>query len=83
MRQSDPGKHGKTGKAREKALRKVAIWNTFEQYAGLKLVAASRFFDISSKKYQKSQNRTFLGFEQYAGLESCPGGFPAGSGGQE
>ena len=44
--------------------------NTFEQYAGLKLSAASPFSEKRNSFSQKSQNRTFPPFEQYAGLES-------------
>ena len=44
--------------------------NTFEQYTGLKSCAASPFSEKSIHFSQKSQNRSFLPFEQYAGLES-------------
>ena len=62
---------------------KEAIWNTIEQYTGLKFLAASPFSEISFKKPQKSQNRHFSAFEQYGRLESCTGPVRAGSGGQE
>ena len=48
----------------------MSIWNTVEQYAGLISGAASPFFEISSQKSQKSQNRAFLQNEQYGRLES-------------
>ena len=56
----------------------------FEQYVGLKLSAASCFFDISFRNIKKVQNRHFLQSEQYAGLESAGGqnlSVLAGSGG--
>ena len=63
--------------------RKTPVWNTFEQYAGLKKGAASSFSEISVKKSQKRQNRHFLHFEQYAGLEVQEASFLDDSGGQE
>ena len=64
------GKHEKTGKARENTSEKVTFWNTIEQYAGLKSVAASHFSDIIFNNIRKAENRYFLESEQYAGLES-------------
>ena len=83
MRGSILGKHEKTRKSRENTSRKVFIWNTFEQYVGLKLVAAYPFSEIPSQKSQKSRNRHFLAFEQYAGLKVQEASFLHGSGGQE
>ena len=49
---------------------KHSFWNTFEQYVGLKFSAASPFSGKTFSVSQKTQNRLFPGFEQYAGLES-------------
>ena len=70
MRGSDTRKHGKHGKARENTSGKQCIWNTIEQYTGLKLRAASSFSDISFRNIRKGENRHFLTFEQYGRLES-------------
>ena len=67
-------------------LRKVLIWNRFEQYTGLKLCAASSFLRKSYSFSQKVQNRHFSENEQYGRLESCPCqnlAVLSGSGGQE
>ena len=69
MRGSKAGKDEKTLKTPEKPAQKVLKKNTFEQYAGLKFAAASSFSDISCRNIRKEQNRHFLQFEQYAGLE--------------
>ena len=50
--------------------RKHPIWNTIEQYTGLKLSAASLFSEKTFSFLRKRQNRSFSAFEQYAGLES-------------
>ena len=71
MRGSIRQKDEKTRKSREKPSGKHPIWNTIEQYAGLKCPAASLLFEISSKKSQKGENRRFLENEQYGRLESC------------
>ena len=52
-------KRGKHGKVREKPARKQPIWNTIEQYAGLKSVAASHFSDEKCDENEKVQNRPF------------------------
>ena len=76
MRGNDLGKHEKTGKARENVSRKPLVGNTIEQYARLKLAAASRFSEENIKKSGKAENRHFSGNEQYAGLESQQAGIP-------
>ena len=76
-------KHGKSGKAREKQSRKQSIWNTIEQYTGLKLSAASLFSEKTFSKSQKSQNRHFPRFEQYGRLKSRASSGLTDSGGQE
>ena len=63
--------------------RKALIWNTIEQYTGLKSSAASRFFHKNIKKTRKSQNRWFSQNEQYAGLKVPALPELADSGGQE
>ena len=86
MRGKVSGKHGKTRKTRKSTSRKLLVWNTIEQYAGLKSAAASSFFDISCRNIKKDQNRHFLESEQYAGLESARDrnlSVPVSSGGQE
>ena len=45
--------------------------NTIEQYAGLKLSAASRFSEKTFSKTRKHENRLFLENEQYGRLESA------------
>ena len=59
-----------TRKSQQKPLRKRAMGNTIEQYAGLNSCAASSFSKKTSRVSRKSENRPFPRFEQYAGLES-------------
>ena len=73
MRGFEERKHEKTRKSQENTSGKLSIWNTIEQYAGLKYVAASPFLWKTFSISRKSRNRHFLHFEQYAGLESAKG----------
>ena len=77
------GKDEKTRKTRERPAEKVLMGNTFEQYAGLKSAAASRFSEKTFSFLRKVQNHHFLGFEQYGRLESRLKPGLTDSGGQE
>ena len=54
VRGLDREKHEKTRKTRENTSQKPFTGNTVEQYAGLKFMAASLFFDISFRNIKKA-----------------------------
>ena len=59
MRGSGLGNDEKTRKSRKKTSRKPSIWDTIEQYTGLKPCAASRFSEKNNRNLRKAGKARF------------------------